>query len=105
VPESSFVNPVPKRLRLGGRAVDAAGLLVRAIVELREVSFDLAQTGGAFDPADFAGSDIQHVDASLLNQLCSLGIVALGQASASPIDPNDPESPTLDDVMRAVKRA
>lgn len=93
----------PKRLQIAGRAVDAATEIVQSIVALRECAYDLSQTGGAFDDADFASS-YPHLDAATINTLLSTGIQALATASATRLDPTDPASATLDDVMRRVKR-
>lgn len=97
-------NYIPKKLRIVQRATGHVDSIVNGIVGLRECAWDIAQTDGALIQTDFDGSDMQHINADTFNLLLSLGIQRLAEVAMTPIDSEDPNSPTLDDVMRHVKR-
>jgi hypothetical protein len=94
---------VPKRLALAHRYADAATKLVETIEHLQTLGPVLAQSGTAFADTDFAGSDIQHLNAWTLHNLRDAAPRLLAVLSER-IDPNDNNSPLIGVILRAVKR-
>lgn len=59
---------------------------------------------GTFQDGDFADPGLVHITPALMGQLFGPLLALLTQFADTHIDPNDPNGPTVNDILRACQR-